>query len=273
MARLARVVLGGTFDRLHAGHEALLATAFRAGRSVAIGVTTDEYLGRHPKPDAGEIQSYRQRRAALRRWLTARYPPRRWTLVPLEDTFGRSVEDGVDGLVVSAETLAGGRSVNVERRRRGRKTVPLLVVPLVLGDDLQPVSSRRIRAGEIDRSGRRTGPIRVGLAVGDADQAPVVRGVRLAFPRATVQIRPLELSASRPLARLRNAARRATEGAELGVAVGGIPPGRRTLVVASPSAALEPQRVASGSPSALAQAVTDLLRRSVGTKRFKPARR
>jgi cytidyltransferase-like protein len=273
VARLARVVLGGTFDRLHVGHEALLATAFRAGRSVAIGVTTDEYLGRHPKPDAGKIQSYSRRRAALRRWLTARYPPRRWILVPLKDTFGRSVEDGVDGLVVSADTLAGGRSVNVERRRRGRKTVPLFVVPLVLGDDLQPVSSRRIRAGEIDRNGRRTSPIRVGLVVGDADRAPVLRGVRRAFPRATFQIRPRGPSATPSVARLRSTARRATAGAELGLAVGGTSLGRRTLVVASPSVILQPQRVDSGSPSALARAVTSLLRRSVGTKRFKPARR
>ena len=110
MPRFGRVVLGGTFDRLHVGHEALLSTAFRAGGSVAIGVTTDGYLERHPKPASERIAPYRRRRAALVRWLAARYPRSRWTVVPLEDTFGRSVEDGVDALILSADTRAGGRS-------------------------------------------------------------------------------------------------------------------------------------------------------------------
>ena len=187
MAPSSRIVLGGTFDHLHVGHEAMLATAFRAGRTVAIGLTTERYLRDHPKPSSGRLQPYRVRRARLARWLSARYPATRWTIVPISDPFGGSVEDGVAGLVVSADTLAGGRAVNAERAKRGRRPVPVLVVPLVLGDDLLPVSSRRIRAGEVDRAGRRRSPIVVRVVASDpADRAPAVRALRATFPRVRI---------------------------------------------------------------------------------------
>ncbi len=186
--RYGRVVLGGTFDRLHAGHEALLAAAFRAGRSVAIGLTSAGFLAGHPKPGGERIASAAVRRRRLTRWLAARYPRRRWSIVPIDDRFGGSVGDGVDALVVSADTVAGGRAVNRERRRRGRRAIPLIVVPLVLADDLAPVSSRRIRAGTIDAHGRRRAAIRVGLRVSDpVDGKAVRRAVGLTFPRAVLR--------------------------------------------------------------------------------------
>jgi pantetheine-phosphate adenylyltransferase len=266
--RFGRVVLGGTFDRLHVGHEALLATAFRAGRSVAVGLTTDEYLGGHPKPDGGRIQPYRTRRAALRRWLSAHYPQRRWTLVPLNDPFGGSVEDGVDALVISAETVPGGRAVNAERRRRGRRTVPLLVVPIVLADDLGPVSSRRIRRGEIDRHGRRRSPIRVGLAVEvAADWAPAERGIRRVFPRAEVVPTRFQSFTHQSSRALQNSARAAARKGALGVAVGEAASRGRRVVVAGPRVALEPFTVRGRSLAAFSR---EFARRWSGSDPRKP---
>ena len=269
MPRFGRVVLGGTFDRLHVGHAALLTTAFRTGRSVAIGLTTDRYLADHPKPGAGQIQPYRTRRATLRGWLRARYPARRWTLVPLNDRFGGSVDPGVDALVVSADTVAGGHAVNAERRRRGQPPVPLLVVPLVLADDLGPVSSRRIRAGEVDRDGRRRSPIRVGVAVADAaDRAPAIRGVRRAFSSARVVRVPFRAASSGPDGKLRSAATAAARGRELGVAIDAPSPSLRRLVVATPWAVLAPETVSRPSPGALSTGVAKVLDRSSARKPF-----
>jgi len=180
-----RVVLGGTFDHLHAGHEALLATAFRTGARVAIGLTTPAYLTAHPKPTAEGVQPYPVRRRALARWLAARYPRARWEIRPISDRFGGSIDDGVAALVVSADTLQGGRAVNAERRRRGRGAVPIRVVPLALADDLEPISSRRIRADEIDRNGRRRARIRVAVdARRPDDRHAAEEGLRRAFRRA-----------------------------------------------------------------------------------------
>ena len=76
MPRFRHAVLGGTFDRFHAGHEALLATAFRVGERVSVGITSDRFLADHPKPWAAGIQAYTTRERAVRRWATRRLP---WT--------------------------------------------------------------------------------------------------------------------------------------------------------------------------------------------------
>jgi pantetheine-phosphate adenylyltransferase len=250
--RYGRVVLGGTFDRLHAGHEALLATAFRLGRRVAIGLTSRRFLASHPKPLRGRIAPEGVRRRALAAWLRARYPPGRWTIVLLDDPFGGSVGDGVDAVVVSAETLSGGANVNLERRRRGRRPVPLVVVPLVLADDLEPVSSRRIRSGEIDRDGRVLYPIAVGVAVADrADRTSVDRALRRAFPRGRPTSVPVRPSASASLADLSRAADRARDSRPIGVAVGPRGRGGWPVVVRGRRAGLAPHRISGTTPQEL----------------------
>jgi pantetheine-phosphate adenylyltransferase len=267
--RYGRVVLGGTFDHLHVGHEAMLSTAFAAGRSVAIGLTTPSFLAAHPKPGEAKIQPFATRRRELTRWLAARYPRSRWAVVPLNDGFGRSVDDGVDALVVSADTLVGGQAVNAERQRRGRRPVPVLTVPLVLADDLRPVSSRRIRAGEIDRDGRRLGAIRVGLSVeSTADRAPAAKGIRRAFPHARVVRVPFPRAQSRHYTRLDNALRAAVSGTELGVAVGATDRSHRAIVAGVGRVALPPRVIARPTPSLLTEAIARELRRSAAAKLF-----
>lgn len=183
--RFPLAVLGGTFDHLHVGHHALLATAFRVGNEVAIGLTTDRFVADHPKPDAPRIEPYAVRHSTLTRWIRRNFPGRKWRVVPLENPFGRSVDPEVDALVVSKDTLAGGRAVNRERRRLGRDPIPLVVVPLVLADDLEPVSSRRVRAGEVGTDGRRFSPIRVGVVTSDPDdRPPAERALLRVFPQA-----------------------------------------------------------------------------------------
>ena len=183
--RLPLAVLGGTFDHLHAGHHALLATAFQVGDEVAIGLTTERFIAGHPKPDPQRIEPYAARRSALARWIGRNFPGRKWRVVPLEDAYGRSVEPTVDVLVVSRDTLNGARAVNRERRRLGRSPIPVVIVPLVLADDLEPISSRRVRAGEIGTDGRRFAPIRIALATTRyEDRPPAERAILRVFPQA-----------------------------------------------------------------------------------------
>ncbi len=256
MRRYGRVVLGGTFDRLHVGHEALLRTAFAAGRSVAIGVTSDAYLAAHPKPRGTAIASAATRRRALARWLAREYPRRAWELVPIDDRYGGSVAPGVDALVVSVDTLAGGRAVNRERARRGHRPVPLLTVPLVLADDLEPVSSRRIRAGEVDRLGHRVAPLAVGLEAPVGELAEIRAAVLRAFPRAEIAVRH---ALPRSRAALRTAVEAAQRGRDLGLVVR---PGRHGwhVAVRSPHARLRTVELAGATARARAALLARWLR-------------
>jgi pantetheine-phosphate adenylyltransferase len=262
VAPYRRAVLGGTFDRLHAGHEALLRTALRLGRTVAIGVTTEAFLRQHPKPGGPRIQSYATRVRALRRWLRRQHASARVQLRPLEDPFGGSVEEGVDVLVVSAETANGGRRVNAERRRRGLAAVPLEVVPLVLGDDLLPVSSRRIRLGAIGRDGRRLTPVRVGLGVEEPkDELPARAGVRRAFSRSRVRTVGAAVRSGPVRVRAAALAARAAEHHELGVGLARRGPA--VVVAVSRGRVILPGTLRSAArPALVARTVAEALRRS-----------
>ncbi len=141
-------VLGGTFDRLHVGHRALLAAAFRHAREVRIGLTTSTYLRDHPKPLADRLQPYRVRRTAIERFVRRRFPGRAYRIVPLRDGIGGAARPGPDLLVVSAETRAGARRVNARRRELGLPELAVTVVRMRRDRTGRIVSSRRLRAAE-----------------------------------------------------------------------------------------------------------------------------
>lgn len=254
-----RVALGGTFDRLHVGHEALLGAAFASGREVVIGVTSDRYLARHPKSPGHDLRPFRSRARSLRAYLAQHYPRRRWEIVPIDDRFGGAVEPGIDALVVSAETAAGGRAVNAERRRRGHPALPLVVVPLVLGQDLEPVSSTRIRSGAIDPSGKRRAPLSVRvLADGPEEVRSAARGARAALRTARIEgssARSASAGRGSPRRRAETFAQRAARSAALGIGISRADEGRWFLVVRSPRVALEAREVRGASATALLRAV------------------
>ncbi len=258
------VALGGTFDRLHVGHDALLRAAFSAGETVFIGLTTDAYLASHPKAGRGSLLPYPERARRLRRWLRTNASRRRWEIVPLEDRFGRAVGEGIDALVVSSETRGGGRAVNAERRDRGLGPLPLLEVPLVLADDLLPVSSTRIRDGTLGPGGERLAPIRVGLATeAPADLPPLTEAVRRAFRRAVVvapRRRRAALTGGPARSRAARLALGALRDAELAVGVARARQGGWWVAVRTARVGLAARPVGGGEPRLLTRGVVRLLR-------------
>jgi pantetheine-phosphate adenylyltransferase len=56
--------------------------------------------------------------------------------------------------VVSDETRPGALEINETRKKNGLKTLEIISIPLVLADDQKPISSTRIKKGEIDKEGR-----------------------------------------------------------------------------------------------------------------------
>ncbi len=185
-----RVVLGGTFDILHDGHDALLRAAFD-GRpeAVLIGLTTDRFA-RESRP---RVNSYPVRERNLKRFLASRkwHPAR---IEPIDDPFGPADDlPDLDVLVVSAERYPVAVALNEARTAKGLRPLKIRPVPMVLAQDGLPIASRRIRSGQIDRTGRRLKPLRVRVGTKNPVKVRAVRRVlvALSFP-ARVQAAPVQ---------------------------------------------------------------------------------
>lgn len=187
-----RTCLGGTFDLLHVGHEALLAKAFELGDDeVIIGMTSDRMARRTRKTVNSLATRRRNLEAHLRRkrWL------RRARIAVLEDVAGpAAIEEDIDAIVVSAERVEAAHEINRERERRGHRPMQVVVVRMRLAEDCVPIAARRIRAGEIDREGRMRRPLKV--RVGSTNRVKV-EATKRAFAAAfrTPQVRGVEVAA------------------------------------------------------------------------------
>lgn len=146
------VATGGTFDHIHKGHEALLSKSFEVGRKVIIGVTSDVFAAREGKtPDADFDKRVRNLEALLHR----RFPGREYVITKLDDYFGPGIASpDVEAIVVSKETKVRVPIANSLRAERGYPPLRVVMVDYVLAEDSKPISSTRIRMGEIDESGR-----------------------------------------------------------------------------------------------------------------------
>jgi pantetheine-phosphate adenylyltransferase len=146
------VATGGTFDHLHRGHIALLARSFEVGDAVVIGVTSDAFALKEGKnPD----QSYEERVRSLEAFLHTEFPGRKYVITKLNDYFGPGIASPkVQAIVVSRETAKRVSIANALRQAKGYPSLETIVVDLVLAKDSRPVSSTRIRKGEIDAEGR-----------------------------------------------------------------------------------------------------------------------
>lgn len=150
--KFAVVATGGTFDEIHVGHIALLSKAFQAGRKVIIGVSSDEFAKKRGKR---LNHSFDQRVENLKKMIRKEFGNVSYEIARLDGDFGPAVTTGdVGALVASSETQAKGRLLNEMRAKKGLKSVEVIAVALVKAEDGSPISSTRIRAGEIDSRGR-----------------------------------------------------------------------------------------------------------------------
>lgn len=157
------VAVGGTFDALHRGHKILLRTAFRAGDRVLIGLSRNGFVRRLVKNH--RVDPYPKRKRELVSFLKKEQLLERAKIIPLDDSYGPTINDStVSALVVSRMTKKMADKINRVRIRRGLEPLPVVSIGMVVAEDFEPISSTRIRAGEIDREGylariRRSGRI------------------------------------------------------------------------------------------------------------------
>lgn len=145
------LALGGTFDLLHAGHKALLRFAFDRAEKVSIGITSDTFVRSNEK---SFVKNLLERREELDNFMNSEKLITRSQIVLLDDLYGTTLTDNtIEGLVITQETKKGGDLINKARSKAGVTPLPLLRFSMLAADDGGPISSTRIRQGEINREG------------------------------------------------------------------------------------------------------------------------
>lgn len=141
-----KVAVGGTFDKFHDGHKKLLSTAFALGNKIEIGVTSDEFGGLK-----GDIDSFEDRSNYVKSFFSDKS---NFNVLSLDDPFGTTIfDEDFDAIVVSEETEPTAIKINEIRSSKGMNPLDIVVVSFVLAEDGEPISSTRIRKGEITKDG------------------------------------------------------------------------------------------------------------------------
>ena len=147
--------MGGTFDILHIGHEALLTQASNIGDKILVGLTTDERAKKDRNSDF--LNSYEIRKRNLESLLDSLGFLDKFEIVPLNDDWGPSViDEDFEAIVVSGETKNTADIINKIRSKEGRNELQIVVVPMIKAFDGKYISSSRIRKKEIDSEGNLT---------------------------------------------------------------------------------------------------------------------
>ena len=142
-------LVGGTFDRFHAGHRLLLDAAVKAAERIEIHITSDAMADR--KSD--HIQSFEHRRDVVLDWIQA-HAPHRATVHELLDVHGPAPTHATaDCIVATPETRGQCEAINEQRHAKG--LLPLAVIEVGHLTDMngEVISSSRIRSGRTDQEG------------------------------------------------------------------------------------------------------------------------
>jgi len=143
------VVIGGTFNVLHKGHEALLTTAFMLAKSVYIGLSSDEFANRFR---AAQTRKYEDRKKKLIEFVEKF--DKGYEILAINDSYGiATTEPEIDCIVVSEETLLRAEEINAIRFKKGLNKLTIVVVPIMLAGNGKPISGERILNKEIDEEG------------------------------------------------------------------------------------------------------------------------
>ena len=152
MKKFKTVAVGGTFDELHKGHEALLIKSFEIGEKVVIGLSSDEFASKMGKPH--KTATYTERFKELQAFLDESGLAKRAQIVPLNDPYGLTISSqSLEALVVSKETESTARKINEIRAKASLPPLKIVAIDMVPAENCAPISTTRIRSGEIDRNG------------------------------------------------------------------------------------------------------------------------
>ena len=142
-------LVGGTFDRFHSGHRSLIEQALSKCQLLEIWISSDEMI----RSKDSRIKSWDDREEEL---LTALSDiSSDFSTHILRDNFGPAPSHNeASAIFCTQETYEQCEEINRIREGDGLSPLEVIVVRKSMAWDGKPISSSRIRSGEIDREGQ-----------------------------------------------------------------------------------------------------------------------
>lgn len=152
MKKYKLLVAGGTFDHLHKGHKDFLRFQASLSEKILLGITSDEYVRERKQIQA---EPFVTRTKAVEDFLKAQQLDGQFVISPIDDPgIPSSLQDApIEAIAVTPATQKGAQAINQNRKERGLNELVVEICPLTLAVDNKPISSTRIRQGEILRDG------------------------------------------------------------------------------------------------------------------------
>jgi len=116
--KFKKVCLGGTFDRLHAGHHILLNKAIESSSSIVIIGLTDDSMNKSKKY-AEFIEPYEVRKQNILNYLNSKNSKLDYQIFRLNDSYGPALIDSeIEAMIVSEETFKSAEKCNLLRKEK-----------------------------------------------------------------------------------------------------------------------------------------------------------
>ena len=143
-------LIGGTFDRFHAGHRNLLVSALSQCQTLEVWVTADSIAGAKDS----RINPWEERVEEIKQALDS--DSKRLEFYELKDRHGPApTHNQADAIICTSDTKPECETINSMRQETGIPQLEIICVDHSMSWDGRPISSSRIRIGEIDREGHR----------------------------------------------------------------------------------------------------------------------
>lgn len=154
MYQYSLVVLGGTFDHFHKGHELFLEFILERSRNMLLGLTTDKFA--HQKNLRNSIEPYNTRKQTLEAFFNTHQAGDRVQILPIDNVFIPKVWENlhIEAIIVTQESKKGAEFINKDRNNRNLPKLPIVVFPLVQGEGGLHISSYAVRSGQMTRDGK-----------------------------------------------------------------------------------------------------------------------
>ncbi len=143
-----KVIVGGTFEVLHKGHEVFLKKAFSLGK-VTIGLTSNKMAEKIKKR---KVNDFKRRKRGLELFLR-KNSFKRPKIIKIKDKFGPTLKETFDYIVVSPETYKTALLINRQRQKSNKEPIKIIKIKFVLDKDRKPISSTA-ELSKARRSGR-----------------------------------------------------------------------------------------------------------------------